>query len=52
MQMMKHPDGDWKCETWRVRFDGKPLNPEAGPEARGAYRRGHAPADEPQGRRN
>jgi crotonobetainyl-CoA:carnitine CoA-transferase CaiB-like acyl-CoA transferase len=24
MQTMKHPDGDWKCETWPVRFDGKP----------------------------
>src|SRR6266446_3615948 len=24
MQVMKHPDGDWKCETWPVRFDGKP----------------------------
>ena len=21
---MQHPDGDWKCETWPVRFDGKP----------------------------
>jgi crotonobetainyl-CoA:carnitine CoA-transferase CaiB-like acyl-CoA transferase len=24
MQVMKHPDGDWKCESWPVRFDGKP----------------------------
>ena len=24
MQTMKHPDGDWKCETWPVRFDGRP----------------------------
>src|ERR1041385_4931704 len=24
MQVMKHPDGDWKCQTWPVRFDGKP----------------------------
>src|SRR3984885_7062899 len=24
MQVMHHPDGDWKCETWPVRFDGKP----------------------------
>jgi formyl-CoA transferase len=24
MQVMQHPDGDWKCETWPVRFDGKP----------------------------
>jgi crotonobetainyl-CoA:carnitine CoA-transferase CaiB-like acyl-CoA transferase len=24
MQVMKHPDGDWKCEAWPVRFDGKP----------------------------
>ena len=24
MQTMQHPDGDWKCETWPVRFDGKP----------------------------
>jgi len=24
MQVMKHPDGDFKCETWPVRFDGKP----------------------------
>jgi formyl-CoA transferase len=21
---MHHPDGDWKCESWPVRFDGKP----------------------------
>lgn len=24
MQTMHHPDGDWRCETWPVRFDGKP----------------------------
>jgi formyl-CoA transferase len=24
MQVMKHPDGDFKCESWPVRFDGKP----------------------------
>jgi len=24
MQTMQHPDGDWVCETWPVRFDGKP----------------------------
>ncbi len=24
MQVMDHPDGAWKCETWPVRFDGKP----------------------------
>src|SRR3984885_1149018 len=24
MQVMKHPDGDWKCESWPERFDGKP----------------------------
>jgi formyl-CoA transferase len=24
MQVMQHPDGDWKCETWPVRFDGRP----------------------------
>ena len=24
MQVMKHPDGDWKCQTWPVRFDGRP----------------------------
>ena len=24
MQTMHHPDGDWECETWPVRFDGKP----------------------------
>jgi formyl-CoA transferase len=24
MQVMHHPDGDWKCEAWPVRFDGKP----------------------------
>ena len=24
MQTMHHPDGDWVCETWPVRFDGKP----------------------------
>src|SRR5438876_3230641 len=24
MQVMHHPDGDWKCESWPVRFDGKP----------------------------
>src|ERR1700730_1858197 len=24
MQVMHHPDGDWKCESWAVCFDGKP----------------------------
>jgi len=24
MQVMHHPDGDWKCESWPVRFDGRP----------------------------
>src|SRR5947209_6792589 len=24
MQVMHHPDGDWKCQTWPVRFDGRP----------------------------
>ncbi|HEX3882452.1 MAG TPA: CoA transferase [Stellaceae bacterium] len=24
MQVMKHPDGDFQCETWPVRFDGRP----------------------------
>jgi crotonobetainyl-CoA:carnitine CoA-transferase CaiB-like acyl-CoA transferase len=24
MQTMHHPDGDWVCEAWPVRFDGKP----------------------------
>ena len=24
MQTMHHPDGEWVCETWPVRFDGKP----------------------------
>jgi formyl-CoA transferase len=24
MQVMDHPDGPWKCESWPVRFDGKP----------------------------
>jgi formyl-CoA transferase len=24
MQTMHHPDGDWVCESWPVRFDGRP----------------------------
>jgi crotonobetainyl-CoA:carnitine CoA-transferase CaiB-like acyl-CoA transferase len=32
MQVMKHPDGDWKCEAWPVRFDGKPPQIEPAPK--------------------
>jgi formyl-CoA transferase len=32
MQVMKHPDGDWKCETWPVRFDGKPAELKPSPK--------------------
>ena len=32
MQVMHHPDGDWKCQTWPVRFDGKPPQLEPSPK--------------------
>ncbi|HTZ34860.1 MAG TPA: CaiB/BaiF CoA-transferase family protein [Stellaceae bacterium] len=32
MQVMHHPDGDWKCESWPVRFDGKPPQLEPAPK--------------------
>ncbi|MBV9858975.1 MAG: CoA transferase [Alphaproteobacteria bacterium] len=32
MQVMHHPDGDWKCETWPVRFDGKPPQLQPSPK--------------------
>jgi len=32
MQVMKHPDGDFKCESWPVRFDGKPPQLEPSPK--------------------
>ena len=27
-------DGDWKCETWPVRFDGKPPELKSAPKLR------------------
>jgi formyl-CoA transferase len=32
MQVMKHPDGDFQCETWPVRFDGRPAELKPSPK--------------------
>jgi len=37
MQVNEAPDGDWKCEAWPVRFDGKLARAEALAKARPAH---------------